>query len=285
MSENIFNNIIVLIIIFIIIKQMSPNPDSLLFILKKYLNFIIYKIKSIFKSFFNKNEEFSNFFRTFKGLPTFNPKAPSFKSSYEISFINYFKMNNPSVTEKQIENLYYFIQTLVNINGDQYFSTPSESTINKFSEIETNKIKDILLKKLNSSTFKFDNLIFESELTYYLNFSGKQVEPFIINIDSNLGKLRIYIDLDIRNDIYQNKEYIVINEIKPLKGKQIIFNNKNIYNNNLEKNNNITQKSEEIFNYDNSSINSSQPTNYDNASVNINYDNQPINSINYENLN
>lgn len=271
MGQNIFNNIILLIIIYLIIRQVSPEPDSLLFILKKYLNFIVYKIKNLFR----KNEGFSNFLRTFKGLPTFNPSVPSFKTAYQINFINYIKTKNPNVSEQVIQDIYYFLQTLVNINTDQYFTSPNDTVINKFNESEIDKIKNILLKKLNSSTFKFDNLVFESELSYYLNFSGKQVEPFIINIDSSIGNIRIYIDLDIRNDIYQNKEYIVINEIKPLKDKQIIFNNKNIFNNNLEKaikqntinldktiNNpnetisNPTEPLDSIFNYDiNSSTN------------------------------
>ena len=41
MDQKIFNNIILLIIIAFIIKQVSPEPDSILYILNKYINYFV----------------------------------------------------------------------------------------------------------------------------------------------------------------------------------------------------------------------------------------------------
>ena len=60
-----------------------------------------------------------------------------------------------------------------------------------------------------------------------MNIYGKEVDPFTLSIESNMGALRIYIDMDIRNDIYPDKEYVVINEIKPLRDTQVINSYKN----------------------------------------------------------
>ena len=47
MNQKIFNNIILFFIVLYIIKNVSPQPDSVLFVFQKYLNYTIYKIKSI----------------------------------------------------------------------------------------------------------------------------------------------------------------------------------------------------------------------------------------------
>jgi len=225
MEQTIFNNILLLLIIIFIIKLVSPETNSLLFILQKYLNYFIYHITRLFYN----NEGFNNVFNgsTFNGIPQFALKAPTFKTSYEIAFVNFYKDKNPNINESDIYKLYHFLQLLINIDTDNYFLTPSDKTANTFTLIEQDKIKNILLNKLNKSNFNFTNFNYEFIPEYYLNFSGKEVNPFVFTCDTTIGKLRIYINIDIRNDVYQNKEYLVINEIKPLKDKQVIFNSQN----------------------------------------------------------
>jgi hypothetical protein len=232
MDQKIFNNIILLIIIAFIIYQVSPEPDSVLYVLQKYINYFVYQFKKILARFnltTIENFEINKIFKgtTFKGMPIFANNTPSFKSSYEVSFVNFYKNKYPNILEKDIYKTYNFLQTLVNIDTDQYFLTPSDHISNNFNDEELEKIKNILLKKLNYNNFNFSNFIFEYYPKYYLNSSGKEIDPFVFKIDSPIGNLRIYINIDIRNDVYQNIEYLVINEIKPLKDKQVIFTNQN----------------------------------------------------------
>jgi hypothetical protein len=233
MDQKIFNNIILLIIIAFIIKQVSPEPDSVLYIIQKYINYFVYQFKKILAKFnlttIENFEIVNKIFdgTTFKGMPVFANNTPSFKSPYEVAFVNFYKNKYPNVVEKEIYTIYHFLQTLINIDTDQYFLTPSDQTPNSFNDDELEKIKNILLKKLNHGNFNFNNFNFEYYPKYYLNSSGKEVDPFVFKIDSPIGNLRIYINIDIRNDVYQNKEYLVINEIKPLKDKQVIFTNQN----------------------------------------------------------
>ena len=53
MNQKIFNNILLLLIILVLIKYVSPEPDSVLFVIKKYVNFLIYRMKRVFNRIFN----------------------------------------------------------------------------------------------------------------------------------------------------------------------------------------------------------------------------------------
>ena len=232
MNINLIGNIILLIIILFIIKMSSPDPDSILYILQTYLNYFIYQIQKLLgiENFTNNILFDKNL--TFSGIKNNYPVAPSFKTSYDNAIISFYKNKYPDIPENIIIHLFHFLQTLVSINVDNYFLTPSEIIPHDFTDEELNKIKIILLNKLNinkdSESFKFNNFNFEYKPKYYFNSAGKEVDPFIFNINSDIGIIRIFIDIDIRNDIYQNQEYIVINEIKPIKDKQVIFTNQNI---------------------------------------------------------
>jgi hypothetical protein len=224
MIQKIFNNLILIIIILFFLKQMSPEPDSTLYILKKHLNYIIYQIRKLLSGIgFGEAEEFIN---TFFGIKNFRAVAPSFKTTYEIDYINYFIKINPSVKEKDIFDLYYFLQNLVSKNYQNSFINPSDKTENEFTDDEKEKIKLIIMKKL-SSKYNFTDFNFEYYPKYYNNANGREIDPFIFTVNCIYGKIRIYINIDIRNDLYPGKEYLVINELKPLKDKHIRFSEEN----------------------------------------------------------
>ena len=233
MNEKIISNIVIIIVVIIIIKMASPEPDSVLYILQKYLNYFIYQFKKIFfgERFTDTNNTLFDKNVTFSGIQSYNPVAPSFKTPYENTFIKFYKNKYPDIAEKSIIEIYHFINSLVTLNVDSYFSTPSEVISNRFTNDELDKIKSIIVNKLNFNMYKFTNFIYEYEPVYYKNSAGKEVDPFVFKINSDIGLLRIYIDIDIRNDISQNQEYLVINEIKPVRDKQVIFSNQNIYYN------------------------------------------------------
>lgn len=271
MNQNIINNITLLIIIIVIIKQVSPEKDSILFILQKYINYFTYQIKKLFAKFgIGYVEDFIN---TFHGVSTFGKTTPSFKTTEENNFIEYYKNKNQDISKDNIIKIYSFLKSLISIDVDYYFTTPSDPTENSFSVDELNKIKDIILKKLNNSAFNFNNIEFEYEPKYYLNFSGKEVNPFVIKVDSDIGSLRIYLNIAIRNDVQQNKEYLVITNIKPLKDKQVLFSNQNTVKiiDNID--NNIFTNIESI-NYDSISDNSIK------SKINFDYGNISDNTIN-----
>lgn len=225
MNQKIFNNIILLFIILYIIINVSPHPDSILYVLQKHLNYLIFKIKYMLT---NMNfENFNNI--TFTGIAKYHDKTPSFKTSHEVVYVKYFNKLHPDIDEKIIYNLYYFIKKLVSIDTDTFFNTPSDVIPNDFNENEILKLQSIILKKLNhGNQFSFYEFNFELIPKYYLNINGKELDPFIFNVKSNIGDIRIYIDVNIRNDVYENKEYIVINDIKPITDNNVISLNQNI---------------------------------------------------------
>jgi hypothetical protein len=234
MNQKIFNNIILFFIVLYIIKIVSPQPDSVLYVFQKYLNYFIFKIKSIIANFgFYNSENFKSFNNTtLTGITKYKNRTPSFKTSHEVNYVKYFKKLNPNVSETKIYRLYNFIKNLISIDTEQNFSTPSDIIPNDFSENEKLKLQTIILNKLNSGTlFSFSEFNLEFEPKYYLNINGKEIDPFVFNVKSNIGKIRIYIDINIRNDVYENKEFVVINDIKPITDKNVVFSNQNvIYN-------------------------------------------------------
>ena len=227
MKQEIFNNIIILIIIIIILRVIIPVPnnESVLYILQKYINYIY----SLITNFFTTAETFLG---TIRGIPKYNYNAPVFDTLYEKYFINKYSKYNPLVPIEKIKKLYKFIESLVSLDTDHYFLTPNEPQSNVFSENEKNKLASIILTKLNlNNDLKFSNFKFIKEPIYYLNFNGKDVEPFIFSVDcddSNINNLLFYIQLAIRNDIKINTQYVVINVIKIIMDNNIVTNNSHV---------------------------------------------------------
>ena len=84
MNQKIFNNIIIFFIVLYIIKNVSPQQDSMLYVFQKYLNYFIFKIKN-----FGKTDNFNN--TTITGIPKYYNKTPSFKTAYEVNYVKYLK--------------------------------------------------------------------------------------------------------------------------------------------------------------------------------------------------
>ena len=205
-----FSNIMLFIIILLIIKNASPQKDSVLFILQKYLNYAIFKINNVLCI-----DSFNN--TTFPGMNKFNNKTPSFKTSHGVNYVKYFINSHPNIDEKTVYRLYGFIKNLASTDTNPFFNIPSDIVENTFNENEKLKLQTIILNKLNSGNqFSFSDFNFETIPKYYLNVNGKELESFVFNVKSNIGVIRIYIDVNIRNDVYENKEFIVINDMKPI---------------------------------------------------------------------
>lgn len=221
MDQKIFNNILLLLIILILIKYLSPKPDSVLFIIKKYVNFLTYRMKRVLSRIFgNEIDEFKNATefngKTFGGINKFQLKAPNFPSHYQNYWVEYITKKNPKILSNTAKQLYNFIENLVTIDTDDYFISASNITKNEFTKTQLTKIQNIILQKLNSGSFKFTNFNFIKKPVYYNNVGGKEVEPFTFSVDcsENIGNLIIFIELNIRNDVVQNFEYVTINKIR-----------------------------------------------------------------------
>ena len=220
MDQKIFNNILLLLIILVLIKYVSPEPDSILFVIKKYVNFLIYRMKRVLNRIFNM--EVDNFIstdfngKTFGGIDKFQLKAPNFQSAYQNYWVEYITKKNPKVLPATAKKLYHFIENLVTTDTDDYFISSSNITQNNFTNEQLTKIQNVILQKLNSNSFEFSNFKFNKKPIYYNNVGGKEVEPFTFSVDcsENIGNLNIFIELSIRNDIVQNFEYITIKKIR-----------------------------------------------------------------------
>jgi len=221
MYQKIFNYVIFILIIIIILRYFTPNKESMFYILNIYINYFIDKIKQLLGKIglYKYVENFSFYGRTFPGISNFESKTPIFNNNYAKFFINSFNKINKHITLKEIELLYHFIESLVSTDIDSMFLTPSDTSKPQlFTLDEKNKITNIILNKLNSGIYRFDNLVFLNEPTYYINFCGKDIEPLFIsvNCDHNFNNLFIYIEIAIRNDVKRDVEYLVINNIKLL---------------------------------------------------------------------
>jgi hypothetical protein len=282
MNQKIFNNIILLVIIFFIIKQISPEPDSVLYILQKYVNYISFKfIKMLGSIGICKIENFIDVGTLNKlfNYKIHNPKIQNFKTKYDIEFINYYKKINPNVVENDLLNLCCFLKKLKSNNVKSYFATQNDIIARNFTKHEIIQIKNIILNKLNSTNFKFNDFIFKYIPKYYLNSNGKQVDPFTFNINSDFGKIHFYIDIDIYNNISQNKEYIIINEIKPIKDKQVMFSDQNTSHYNIineYENDEVIENNNEQFNYNNVD---SENIDSENISQQFNYNNDKLENV------
>jgi hypothetical protein len=215
MNQNTYFNIFIVLVILLIIKYISPDPDSVLYVLKKYLNFLIFKINNTISIIFNTNEKFVPI-KTFSGIKKFNDTTPKFVSYYENFFIQKMISKNPSLNINILKNLYKVIDNMVTLDIDDYFMTVSDSNPTSFTNDELNKISNILLNKLNLAELKFTNLSIKEPVVYYSNPGGKEISPFLftVNCDHNIGPLTIYIESDIRNDIITDKSILVIKKIR-----------------------------------------------------------------------
>jgi hypothetical protein len=195
-----------------------PNKESSIYIVKKHINFFYDKIKGLFgmRNIEKFMETLSFTGKTFQGIPNFNSRTPKFDSNYMTRYIKKFNVLNPAVTINKIRNVYYFINSLITGDVDAYFLTPSETTPIVFNETEKYKIGQILLRKFNSGIFKFTNFTYLQDPVYYTNFSGKEIDPFMftINCDQDVGNIKIYINIAIRNDIKRDTELLVVTDIK-----------------------------------------------------------------------
>jgi hypothetical protein len=219
MNQKIFNNVLLLLIILLIIRYISPEQDSVLFILKKYLNFLIYRMRRVLNRITNNQtedfiSEFTN--NTFEGIKKMNFKAPTFTSAYENYWIEYIISKNPKINLLDAKKLYRFIESLVSTDTDDYFISSSNIKPNEFTNEQLIKLQNVILQKLNSSIFEFKNFKYNKKPLYFNNVGGKEIEPFTFNVDCShqFQKLEIFIEINIRNDVVQNYEYLTIKKIR-----------------------------------------------------------------------
>jgi hypothetical protein len=219
-----YNGILVIIVVLVILK-MSPRHDTILFIIKKTLNYLIYNLSKIIARLgFIEMELFTQDITTFNGIKKFQNKAPTFLTYYDQYYIDNYLKKNPNITKSDFKRFYFYITSLININIDNYFSTSSDTMGTYFNDNEISKIKEYILMRLNNGEYKINNLIIENQPKYYMNFNGKEIDPIMISFEyEHFGKFHLYIILSIRNDIKINSEYIVINDIKFLDNHQIGF--------------------------------------------------------------
>jgi len=212
--NKIFSNILLLLIILVLIRHISPDSDSVLFIIKKYLNFIIFKIKSIFYTYDNFIATESNG-QTFYGMKVFDDKSPSFITHYQKYWIEFIIQKYSTLTPVIAKKIYHFVENLVTIDVSDFFLSPSDNKVSYFTDNEINTISSIILNKLNSGEFIFSNFKLLKQPKYYNNINGKEVEPFIFTVDYNNNlTFNILIEIIIRNDVKQKFDFIGIKKIR-----------------------------------------------------------------------
>ena len=128
-----------------------------------------------------------------------------------------FQYHSENLEDKNAENLYKFLWSLVKPNNLNYNLTTNYSMKYKVNEKDKKIILKFLNEKLNNKTHKINNLkIVEKNLHFFKNQAYFDLKPFQIlgnyYLDNNfLGKIKLQIELTFRfdqpNDIFisQNK--------------------------------------------------------------------------------
>lgn len=229
MNQNIFNNIIILIIIIILITIILPRPnnESTLYILQKYVNYIYDFIACLLV-------KCESFMGTINGIKSNNYNTPIFQTQYQRFFLDKYQKLYPNVDINKIKFLYYFVDSLVSLDTDNYFLSPDDGQAYYFSPNEKKSISEIILTKLNlNNKFIFSNFIFIKEPKYYNNFYGKDIEPFLFTVDINdpsIQNLTFYIQLAIRDDIKLNTSYLIFNTIRIIIDNNVVNSDNSVKN-------------------------------------------------------
>jgi hypothetical protein len=107
-----------------------------------------------------------------------------------------------------MKKLYYFLQGLVSIDHNFDDINPSSSKENNLNQSEIDLIRRFLNKSLNSNEFKFTNLEFLDNFTFFDNNGDKTIKPFEISSDvylknNEIGKLTLYIEMTLKyNELF-----------------------------------------------------------------------------------
>jgi len=184
---------------------------------------LINKINNYFNNCKNTIENFIDI----ANMKIFKPAAPDvpFQLQKDFQYNNQSDVNN---LDEDTYNLYKFLNSIITIGVNTYELTPSNNIRLKVSDEFKKEIYDQLNKQFNCNClgYKFNNIKILSDMYFYENSRGAEIEPFEISANVSLkgvpiGSVIIYIECFMKKDKFYynstNSGYLAILNIKLLK--------------------------------------------------------------------
>jgi len=204
MNISVINKIILLLIIIVLINHLGSSN-----ILKSLYNYI--------KSFFNIEGFIGLAYNKVKGINWSTPNIP-YASQVDFPWITGGSVRN---LDELSYDLYTFLNTLVALNFKTYdMAVPSGEPV-LMNDKQEQFVKDNIMSRLNSKTFKFSNEEFPSQIYYQNTNRGMSIVPFQITANvtddrnnADLGSATLYIEAYLRNDNMNSVWLLEITTIK-----------------------------------------------------------------------
>ena len=184
---------------------------------------LINKINNYFNNCKNTIENFIGV----SNMNPFKPAAPDipFQLQKDFQYNNQGDINN---LDEDTYNLYKFLNSIITVGVNTYELTPSNNIRHKVSDNFKKEIYEQLNKQFNCNCvkYKFNNITILSDMYFYENARGGEIEPFEFSADvlfngSPIGSVVIYIECFMKKDKFyynsNNSGYLAILNIKLIK--------------------------------------------------------------------
>lgn len=190
---NLMNKILVLIILIFLINHLTDG--KIIDIVKRY--------------FITCKDNVENFIGLTYKQECIKPTVPIIPYQLQKDF-PYLNQNDPQNLDEESYNLYKFINSMVNVNVNNYELTKSRDTRLKASESLEKEIYDYINRIFNCKGYAFSNIRFLSNIYYYKNPRGKDIEPFEFSADVKfngkfIGSVTINLECFLREDKFYYK--------------------------------------------------------------------------------
>lgn len=185
---NLMNKILVLIILIVLINHLTEGK-------------IIDNIKKYFTQCKGNVENFIGLTYTQDSIKPNVPVIP-YQLQKDFAYLNH---NDPQDLDEESYNLYKFLNSMITVNVNNYEMIKSRDTRLKASEALEKEIYDYIERIFNCAGYKFNNIKFLSNVYYYKNARGKDIEPFEFSADVTvnskfIGSVIIHLECFLRED-------------------------------------------------------------------------------------
>ena len=190
---NLINKILILVILILLINHLSEGRI----------------IETIKRYFFNCKTNVENFMGITYAQNCIKPNAPNIPYQRQKDF-PYLNKTQPDMLDDESYDLYKFLDEMVTPNVNNYELTKSSDVRMKASEALEKEIYTHINNILNCKNFKFNRIKFLSNIYYYKNPRGQDIEPFEFSADVSyknkfIGSVIINLECFIRADKFYRK--------------------------------------------------------------------------------
>lgn len=205
---NLINKILILVILIFLINHLTEG-----------------KIIDTFERYFTTCKmNVENFIGLTYAPKCIGPNAPNIPYQRQKDF-PYLNHNDPANLDKESYDLYKFLNDMVTPNVNNYELTKSRDKRIKASEALEKEIYIHINNIFNCKDYKFNRIKFLSNIYYYENPRGKDIEPFEFSADISykhkfIGSVVINLECFVRADKFYRKPmesgFIAITNIRLL---------------------------------------------------------------------